>query len=386
MSGPALSIGVTRFLLPAGRGREAGPGPSGEADGTRLGVLVELRDGDGVSGWGEASPLPGYADETSRRAAAGVLAGAADPELRTRLARIASEEPPAATVARLPVPAGVPASARAALVCAALDLAGRRAGRPLRETLGAPGGAGRDVPVNALVSLADPRDAVTAGLAAVRSGLATIKAKLGPAERFEADLAALVALRGALGDGVALRLDANGLWRPEEAAPLLRRLADEVAPEYVEEPVPAGGLPALGPVPVPIAADESLRGPDATALLASGFVQVAVLKPGLLGGVDRCLDLARAAAEAGVRVVVTHAFEGPVGHAAACELALALAAGAVPGIELGTCGLAAHAALDAWPEVRVPQLRGDAVHAARVTGHGVDARPLRERAVGGIAR
>jgi L-Ala-D/L-Glu epimerase len=388
-----LAVRVARFALPPETGR--GPAAAG-----RSGFLLGLHAADGRSGWGEASPLPGHAEESPAGAAAALLSAAASPPFRSRLEEVAGD--PLAAVGtwgvtgRLSGPASellaapLPASARAALVSALLDLAGRASGAPVRALLGAravrPAGLA-PVSLNALVPLEEPEPAAEAARAAVRRGIATLKAKLGPASRFERDLAALRAIRDAVGDGVAIRLDVNGLWSVAEARRLLPVLAGELAPEYVEDPVPPDDLAELAGAPVPLAADAALRAPErAERLLASGTVAVLVLKPALLGGLDRCLDLARHGAARGLASVVTHAFEGPVGHAAACELALALRNGAAPpgpGAVPPACGLDAHPALAAWPQVRVPQLRPASVAPVDVSGLGVDPSVLLERPAAG---
>jgi hypothetical protein len=68
-----------------------------------------------------------------------------------------------------------------------------------------------------------------------------------------------------------------------------------------------------------------------------------VLKPMLLGLLG-ALDLALAARAAGLDLVLSHTFDGPRAMAAARSLALAL------GQRRYADGLAAHAALEAWPE------------------------------------
>ena len=168
---------------------------------------------------------------------------------------------------------------------------------------------------------------------------------------FDADLEVAAALRDAYGDGVRLRFDANRRFDPAHAARRLEALA-RFAPEFVEEPVPTPELLAMERAPVPLAADESLAVAGAWPALAA-CCRVVVLKPTLLGGFGACLRIARAAAARGLAATVTHTFDGPLALAAAVELACAL-----PAVVLA-CGLDAHAGLDAWPQVAIPQL-GDA--------------------------
>ncbi len=380
---------LVRFVLPTGTGRSTSDLTDGAAR-RRFGTVLELRDSDGRRGWGEASPLPGYARETPAHAAAVLLAWLADVGTAGLITADIDAWPmdfEDSWLARSP-------AARAAVVCAMLDLAGRRSGAPIRELLETRAAAGNGfgdgptagptdgtVPLNALVALEDRQAAVESALAAERRGIRTLKAKLGPGARFDADLEILRAVREAVGPSIAIRLDANGLWSLAEARGYLERLT-ELEPEYVEEPVAGADFAELAGAPVPLAADESLRDPEvASRLLESDAVYVAVLKPPSLGGLDRCTELAGRAASNGKRTVVTHSFEGPVGHGAACELALAIAATSTDVFPSGpmACGLDRHAGLEAWKDVAVPQLSDSSLVPAFVSGHGVDPTPLLER-------
>lgn len=380
---------LVRFVLPYGTGRNAQDSTDGFRR-RRHGALLELRDSDGRRGWGEASPLPGFAVETPSHAAAVLLAWLADAGTAGVIGADIDAWPMDFAHSLL---AHSPA-ARAAVVCAMLDLAGHRSGAPIRELLEtratagggfgdgpAPGSTDGTVPLNSLVALDDRDTAVASALAAERRGIRTIKAKLGSGTRFDTDLETLRAVREAVGASIAIRLDANGLWGVEEARSYLDRLID-LEPEYVEEPVSGAGFVELSDTPVPLAADESLRDPDLAArLLDSDAVSVVVLKPTSLGGLDRCTELAGRAIAAGKRTVVTHSFEGPVGHGAACELALAIAATSADASSRGplACGLDRHAGLEAWNDVTVPQLSDSSLVPAFVSGHGVDPTPLLER-------
>ena len=100
---------------------------------------------------------------------------------------------------------------------------------------------------------------------------------------------------------------------------------------------------------MPIAADESLQdAKERQALLTAPFCVAWVLKPMLLG--LRRARSGAAGAGPGSRVVITHAFDGPVAHAAACELAFSLPQAP------WACGLAPHAGLQAWSQVALPHL------------------------------
>jgi O-succinylbenzoate synthase len=240
----------------------------------------------GPAGWGESSPLPGYACD--------------------------------------------PAGARRAAEEAACD--------------GWPQAVRDEVPVNALVEgptgSAAPAHVDSGSLA----GFPAVKVKVGRADpRHDVDLVAWV--RNAVGPAVAVRVDANGAWDAETAVAVLDKLA-RYDLELVEQPVT--GLDELARlrrrVPVPVAADESVRSVgDARRLAALQAADAVVLKVQPLGGVRDALRVAEAA---GVPALVTSMRETSVGIAAGLALAAAL-----PELPYA-CGLAAR--MPGGDVVRVP--------------------------------
>jgi O-succinylbenzoate synthase len=216
---------------------------------------------EGVMGWGESSPLPGYPVAASSCAAAAVEAA----------------------------------------------------------TLGLPDPIRDRVPVNALIPDESPVEAAARAALAVADGFRTIKVKVGDPE----DLDRVAAIRDAVGPDVALRLDANGAWDLDTARSRLRALA-AWEPEFVEEPVVGlDEMARLRlDVTVPIAADESVRGiEDVRRLAATGAADVLILKVQACGGAVRGLHWAE---DARVPVVVTSMLETSVGLAAGVALAAAL--------------------------------------------------------------
>ncbi len=267
-------------------------------------VLVER---DGWTGAGECAPLPGRSPDA----------------LADDLAALASARELA------DIPPSLPA-ARFALETALLDLTARARGVSLAEIL-TPVPA-RELSASAIVPLGGwspaaawkvkiGRDDVTAELARMRRGL---------------------------------RLDVNRAWPREEAARRLAALAP-LEPAWVEEPMSAADLLRLDKQPLPIALDESLadQPAESAAALEAGLVQVVVLKPAVLGGHRACLEWAARARQSGALPVVSHLMDGPVGLAAAIELALAMARPGDP-----APGLGGHSGLAAWPPLAIPQLAG----------------------------
>ena len=286
-------------------------------------VLFELRGADGVVGYGEAAPWPGFATETAEQSLA-ILRAAAASFGGVEIEPGQGDLPLAAQLATAP-------ASRAAVHGAIWDLAARLAGRSLADHLAASGGPQRGavlrhVPVSALLVAEDP-DALRDEAARARAtGHRAAKLKLGVATLAQ-DVARARAARDGLGPEVALRGDANGAWDECQARAALEALA-ELDFDYVEQPLPArdiDGLAALrGWSPVRLAADESVATEQgALRLLAAGAVDVMVLKPATLGGPARALEIAGQAHRAGVGVVFSHAFESAIGarHALHCAAA-----------------------------------------------------------------
>ena len=171
------------------------------------------------------------------------------------------------------------------------------------------------VELNALVSGAD--DAV----AAVADGYATVKLKVGATD-IEIDVAAVAAVRDAIGDSCRLRLDANGAWTVDQAVSALSRL-EQFEIEYVEEPV--AGIEALTLVaeqsPVPVAVDDSLASVEAQV---PESISVVVVKPMALGGPRTAYDAASRWLNEDRQVIITNYLDSAIGQHAALSVAAAL--------------------------------------------------------------
>jgi o-succinylbenzoate synthase len=285
-----VRVRATPFRLPLRAPLRTGSGVLRE----RLGLLVCVEDPDGWRGWGEATPVPGFAE----------------PGL---------------------VEAG-------AIEAARLDYRARREGPPLAQLFAARlGTRGRErVEVNALLSGDEPQELAAHALAAWKAGFRTLKVKVGAASAAR-DLQRVAAAREAAGPDARLRVDANGSLEESAALALARQLAD-LNIEYLEQPVAASDLDALRRLraasPVPIAADEAAStGFGARAVIERGAADVLVLKPSLLGP-GAALEIARSAHDAGLVVVVSSALDGAIGRALSLHVAAALPE------PLPACGLA----------------------------------------------
>jgi o-succinylbenzoate synthase len=291
---------------------------------TRAACIITLKSDTGQRGVGEASPLPGFSRDTLEQCQAALAA--IDParlpaylepgqSVRVELARASAQ-----------LPHGVPA-ARAALEGALLDLWSRAVQKPAWALLLATATATPRPRSVAALLMVEPEQALAQARLAHARGLRTFKLKIGRPGALEREISALQSLRAELGPDVRLRLDANQSLSAGEARACLPRFAEQGV-EYVEEPCARTELGGLAELAVPLALDESLAelaaAADTAQQLAALGVKALILKPTLLGGVSACYAWAEVAAEIGASVVLSHAFEGPLGLGLSAALALSI--------------------------------------------------------------
>jgi L-alanine-DL-glutamate epimerase-like enolase superfamily enzyme len=266
---------------------------------------------------------------------------------------------------------GVGPQVIAALDIALHDLAGRLSGMPVWRLLGA--SEVRAVRCNASIDAAAPEPAAALSAELRSDGFETFKVKVGT----QGDAERVGAVRDAVGPDPRIRIDANGAWRPEEAAAMLGRL-DPLSIELAEQP--CAGLEGLasvrGRTTIPIVADESVNSAEeAEAAAEAGACDAVTIKLAKVGGPLEAIRVAAAAPS-----YLSSALDGPIGIAAAIHTAQALpregyASGLAHG--LATLGMfdATYAPLDGLfaPEVRPPAAPG--------LGVDVDPRVLEEFAL-----
>ena len=124
--------------------------------------------------------------------------------------------------------------------------------------------------VNAFVDATDSASASRAAASAAAAGLRCVKVKVGVGD----DAGRLGAVRDAVGPRVAIRVDANGAWSPEDAVGALRALSP-VGLELCEEPTPGvSGIRAVRAawlINTRRAPFESIVPPDRRSQLAPRF-------------------------------------------------------------------------------------------------------------------
>jgi L-Ala-D/L-Glu epimerase len=183
------------------------------------------------------------------------------------------------------------------------------------------------VPVNVTVPAVDAARAHTIVTA---SGCRTAKVKVAePGSVLADDVARVRAVREAVGPQVAIRLDANQGWTPDDAVTVLRALEDaDLGVELVEQPVAGEDVEGLASVRarvgLPVMADESLYSlVDLDRIIRLGAADLVNVKLAKCGSLTVGRDLLRRAEEAGLGTIVGSMMESHIGVGAAAALVAA---------------------------------------------------------------
>ncbi len=212
--------------------------------------------------------------------------------------------------------------AKAMIDVACWDIRSQVAGQPLWRLWGGP----QSVPVCWVVTRQAPAAmAQEAEEMVARHGFRTLKVKGG--QGVEADLAALDAIRRAVGDQMDLTVDANGHYSTAESPAYVARLAERGI-QWVEDPCkyePTAAFSALQQAcPLPILVD----GPCRDLLMAKLFLERGAkglsIKLGKAGGYTENRAIIELAAAKGVPVNVGILAETSLGSLAALQLQAAI--------------------------------------------------------------
>ncbi len=271
-------------------------------------MFVELTDGDGVTGLGEAAPSLRYGENVSHVEAFLQRAGSVELSFRDieqsmrNLNRLGAGD----------------YSAKGALNMALLDGAARLAGKPVHDYLGLGFTEGRHV-TSFSIGIDSPdtiRDKVREA-----EKYPILKLKVGSPR----DAENLAALRE-VAPTKTVRVDANEAWKTkEEALHRIERLASDGRIEFIEQPMPAGTPRAdwawlKAHSPLPIMADESYVHPADIERVAGVFhsVNVKLVKT---GGISAGFEALKVARREGLKTMLGCMIESSLLISAAAHLA-----------------------------------------------------------------
>ncbi|MEM1055785.1 MAG: o-succinylbenzoate synthase [Bacteroidota bacterium] len=290
---------------------------AGEEVSERQGVLLKLGAESGEAGWGDCAPLPGFSRETLAEATSTLRTLAESLGEHSLDPRLFVD--PTGPVARALDAAAPPPSVRYALDLALFNLGADVHGRSLAQALHPDPAVA--LPVAGLLQ-GDRKTVLEEARRMGRASYRAAKLKVGRGD-LKDEIRLVRDVRKALGAGVELRLDANRAWTVEDATAFAEGIRG-VGVRFVEEPLQdPTGLPALWmDTGLPIALDETVQLPEGQAFIR-GWVAAVILKPTLVGGIGRTLQLAALARTVGARPILSSAYESGVGLRGLVALAAA---------------------------------------------------------------
>lgn len=279
-------------------------------------IIVRLRTEGGEEGWGEASPSPRIL---------GTTAGTTLAAFELLIPSIMGEDPRRIgyLVDRMDRVIRREASAKAALDIALHDLVGKLTGEPVWRMLG--GHRTERVETDFTVGMDEPGVMASEGSGLVSQGFRTIKVKVG--EDPPVDVERVQAVRDAVGDDIAIRIDANQGWTVPQAIWALGAMAD-LDVQFAEQPVAADDIEGLARVrlhsPVPVMADEAVHSPeDALRVIRAGAADYINIKLMKAGGLWRSREIAAICHAAGIPNMIGGMVESNISATAAVHFAIA---------------------------------------------------------------
>lgn len=276
-------------------------------------IIVRAECGNSVTGWGEArecthitgETLPGMLDAVNVHlgpAVMGLEPGDLDQAHQRMNATMTNNT-----------------AAKSAIDMALHDLAGHLAGLPVSRLLG--GGPRGPIASSKAVSIGTTEAMVAQARDFVAAGFKTLKLKTGLDE--EAELAAIGAIREAVGPDINLKLDANQSWSLHQATRFLAAV-ERCDIQMVEQPLAAwdftGHAELRRRTPIPVMLDEGVHGPrDAQRAIEKGAADMVNIKLIKTGGLAPARDLTAICEAAGIDCQIG-TLDTSIGSAAAAHL------------------------------------------------------------------
>ena len=326
-AGPAIAAVETTIVEARAKATLRVRGPRTVHDASRF-VLVRIVTDEGAEGFGEVSATAAWSGEDAVTATHFVRDVFAPLLVGRPLAPIVAHGAELDRVVRGNW------FTKAGVNTALWDALGRTRGQTVAELLGGP--FRNEVPVK--ISLSGDGDDLRAGYETAHGlGFRSFKVKVG--RQPDTDIARVRLLRELAGDDALIGADANGGWQ----LPVALRTVPELALcgiAFIEQPVRAEdveGLREVRALGVPLIADESIyTADDVLRIGRAGAADIASIYVGKSSGLERAVESARLAVEAGMGVVI--GANGEMGIGAAAQLHVACACERISAIPHGITG------------------------------------------------
>ncbi|MET3920955.1 dipeptide epimerase [Arthrobacter sp. UYEF20] len=214
-------------------------------------------------------------------------------------------------------------AAKAAVDIACWDLAGKAAGRPIYALLG--GRRPEQPTIAKVMSILEPEVLAAQALQARREGYRHLKMKLGSDDG--QDIERVRAVRAAIGNDLAIRVDANQGWGDAATARTMIRALGPFGIDWVEQPILADDIDGFRllrqDTSARLMADESVvDASDIARFVRDRSVDMVNLKLMKSGGITPCHRLATQAELGGLKVQIGSMLETSIASAAGFHLAL----------------------------------------------------------------
>ncbi|WP_148629995.1 mandelate racemase/muconate lactonizing enzyme family protein [Bacillus sp. E214] len=216
---------------------------------------------------------------------------------------------------------GAPA-AKAAIDIACHDLVAKKLGVPVYQLIG---GRYHDrFPITHVLSIQEPAAMAEEAVRKVSEGYLSFKMKVG--KQVEQDMERIRAVRRAVGNEIAIRVDVNQGWR--NSSNTLRALPslEELQIDWLEQPVLADDLEGMADLKkkarLPLMVDEGLKGiKDMREVIQKKAADKINIKLMKCGGIHPAVKLANQAEMAGIECQIGSMVESSIGSAAGFHVA-----------------------------------------------------------------
>ncbi|MDY2947521.1 MAG: o-succinylbenzoate synthase [Mannheimia varigena] len=152
-----------------------------------------------------------------------------------------------------------------------------------------------------------------------------------------------------------LRLDANRLWSLEQAVKFAEKIANANKPriQFIEEPcqTPELSRQFAEQTNIAMAWDERVREPNFVVKKEDNLTAI-VLKPTLIGSIEKCKNLIEQAHNLGLMTVISSSLESSLGLTQLARLAFQYSPNSTPGLD--TLNLMQHQLLREWQGSTLP--------------------------------
>jgi len=272
----------------------------------RQGLIIHLKSENGENGFGEVAPLPGFSQET--------LSEVCDQIHLLRSKTCDQTVPEGLTKFKGQFnqwldPFSLKASLRFGFESAVLHLLANTLNTSVVKLI--PTAMTHQVRVTGLLS--GPKDQlITQTNELIKQGFSEIKLKVGG--DLDEDIEKVIIVNDAAFGKVLLHVDVNQKWDFEQAVAFGKAIGC-AAVSYIEEPFKdTSKIPEFfDQTLIPVALDESLQNLTLEEIKSISGVETIVLKPTVLGGIEKTLQLMTQAENFALDAVISSSFESSIG-------------------------------------------------------------------------